>query len=173
MKKALVDELKDFLKDRKKVVVVGVGNEMRGDDGVGIAVAKMLKKRIAEEAAVLIGGTAPENITGKIKRLHPSHLIFVDAADFGGSPGEVMVASPATIAWRTISTHTLPLSVISEYLMKETGVKVLLLGIQVEQSVFGSGMGQKVAKAAEKVAEILEEVLQKKRTLFRRRAGRR
>ncbi|MEM3402440.1 MAG: hydrogenase maturation peptidase HycI [Candidatus Hadarchaeales archaeon] len=173
MKTAIVNELKDFLKDGKKIVVVGVGNELRGDDGVGVAVANILKKKMGDRVTVLLGGMAPENITGKIKRLNPSHLIFIDAADFGGSPGDVIIADPHSITWKSISTHTLPLSMISEYLKKEMGVKVLLLGIQVEQSIFGSEMGPKVAKAVDKVTSIFEELLQRRRiNLFRKIAGR-
>jgi hydrogenase 3 maturation protease len=155
--KKVVARLEEFLKGAKRVVVVGVGNEMRGDDGAGVALARKLKK--IKKLTAIEGGVAPENITIKIKRLKPSHLIFVDAADFGGKPGEVIVADPSAIIGKTVSTHTLPLSLMAEYLKHETGARILVLGIQPEHAIFGCEMSQPVKKAVEKLAAEIAKAL--------------
>jgi hydrogenase maturation protease len=83
-----------------RVIVVGLGNPILGDDGVGWRVADALEARLGDEAAA--GRPFPEV---EIERLAVGGLrlmeylsghdaaIVVDAADFPGRPaGEVRVA---------------------------------------------------------------------------------
>ena len=63
--------LKPELKGASKIVVLGVGSELRGDDIAGILAAENLKGKTSDKLQVLIGGTAPENLTGEIKKLKP------------------------------------------------------------------------------------------------------
>lgn len=156
----LAKKLAEFLKGSKVALVIGVGNEMRGDDGAGIALARMLKK--TGKMKVMEGGTAPENLTSRIKRLKPSHMIFVDAADFGGRPGEVTLADPSAVAGRSVSTHTLPLSLMAKYLESEIGAKVLIVGIQPEHAIFGGEMSPAVKRSVERLARELEKAFERK-----------
>jgi hydrogenase 3 maturation protease len=142
------------------VVVVGVGSEMRGDDAAGIEVIKRLRKASKSKNVLLIeGGVVPENLTSKIRRFGPSHVIFIDAADFGARPGEVIIAEPEAITGQSISTHTMPLSILASYLRKRTGAKIALLGIQPENAIVGERMSKSVRVSVGKVVEILLEKL--------------
>ena len=71
--------LEKFLKDCEKLVIMGVGNEMKGDDGVGIYIVKEIAKRfgkysndaiikINENIILLNCGTVPENFTDVLKK---------------------------------------------------------------------------------------------------------
>ena len=68
----------------RRIVVLGVGNPDKGDDGAGLAAAAALRKRLSpaqkRRVRVLIGGPAPENLTGKIRALRPGLVVILDAA---------------------------------------------------------------------------------------------
>jgi len=131
-----------------KVVFVGVGNELRGDDGVGVYIAKKLKRRKTVNA-----GVAPENFIGKIKKMKPERIVIFDALEFGGKPGEVRVVDARKTEGLKISTHSLPLSFFCKLF---EGVEVYLIGIQPKSREFGSFMSEEVVRAAEKLLAELD-----------------
>lgn len=149
-----------FLKNAARVVVVGVGSEIRGDDAVGIEVLNALKRTLKSANVLLVdGGTAPENSSSQIKRFEPSHIIFVDATDFGVEPGEVVIAEPGAIRGHSVSTHTVPLSALAGYLKGETGAEVILVGIQPASVSMGAKMAASVKFSAQKITEMLLDEL--------------
>ncbi|MBA7594136.1 MAG: hydrogenase maturation peptidase HycI [Hadesarchaea archaeon] len=149
-------ELSSFLKGADRVAIVGVGSEMRGDDAAGIEVVRGLRHKLKSSRVLLVeGGVAPESFTSTIRRFKPSHVIFIDATDFGAEPGEVILAEPEAITGQSISTHTLPLSILAGYLREQTGAKIILLGIQPARAQMGAEMGEPIKDAVEKVDEAL------------------
>ena len=94
--------LKQKLNNARRVAVLGVGSELRGDDIAGLLAAQQIEKTITEqtilpEVRVFIGETAPENLTGEIKKFQPTHLIIIDAADLNKEPGHIEIMEPETI----------------------------------------------------------------------------
>ena len=153
-------DFSSFLKNATRVVVVGVGSEMRGDDAAGMDVLKGLKGGLKSRNVLLIeGGVAPENFTSQIRRFRPSHVIFVDATDFGAKPGNVVIAEPGAITGQSVSTHTVPLSALAGYIREQTGSDVALVGIQPERANLGAKMCDPVKISVGKVVEILLEEL--------------
>jgi hydrogenase 3 maturation protease len=108
---------------------------------------------------VLLGHTAPENVTGEIRTFAPSHVLFVDAAEFGAAPGSVRIFESADIGGMTSSTHTLPLAVIADYLTGELGCRVLFLGLQPKGVEFGERLSEEVAAAVADTVAILAQAL--------------
>ena len=105
------------------------------------------------------GGTAPENFTGEIKRFRPDVLLVVDAADMSLPPGAVALIPPEEVTGASFNTHMLPLNITLDYLRRETGCRVLLLGIQAKTAEFGAEMSPEVREAAEALAKKLERVM--------------
>jgi hydrogenase maturation protease HycI len=138
------------------VVVVGVGSEMRGDDAAGVEVVRGLRGALRSPNVLLIeGGVAPENFTLQMRRFRPSHIIFIDAADFGAGPGDVVLAEPDAITGHSISTHTIPLSILARYLQGEMKAKVALVGIQPARAHMSAGMSKAVKDSIRRVKEML------------------
>lgn len=149
-------DLSSFLKGATRVVVVGVGSEMRGDDAAGMEVVRRLQGVLKSPHVFLVkGGVVPENFTSQIRRFKPSHVIFIDATDFGAEPGEVILAGPEAITGQSISTHTIPLSILAKYLQDQTGAKIVLLGIQPARAQMGAEMSGAVKDSIKRVEEIL------------------
>jgi hydrogenase 3 maturation protease len=132
---------------RKPVVVLGVGSELRSDDAAGVRVAAALARAPLEGVHPLDGGSAPENCTAEIRRIGPSHLVIVDAADMGESPGSIRVIASSDIGGASFGTHGLPLSVLAGYVAREVGCSVILIGIQPKSLAYGQEVSREVTDA--------------------------
>jgi hydrogenase 3 maturation protease len=140
-------------------VVVGVGSRLRSDDALGLEIAERIAAVSLPDVLVVLGDTAPENVTGEIRRFSPTHVLFVDAADLGEAPGTARVFAPSEIEGMTSSTHTLPLHVIADYLTRETGCRVFFLGVQPKSVAFGGPISGELDRAIEEVVAALHAVL--------------
>ncbi|MCX6095358.1 MAG: hydrogenase maturation peptidase HycI [Candidatus Bipolaricaulota bacterium] len=141
------------------VVVLGVGSDLRADDAAGIRVAERLARLSLSGVRAVIGGTAPENATAEIRRLAPSHLLIVDAAEMGEDPGSVRLIDPEEVGGASFSTHSLPMSVLAGYLRGELGCRVTLLGIEPKSLAFGGAVSPEVEAAIGETVAALEEAL--------------
>jgi len=153
--------LKEILKG--KIVIVGVGNLLRGDDGFGPALIEKLKKNFEEggdrqfkSIPILIdAGNAPENYTGKIVREKPDTILIIDAIHLGRKTGEYEVLSKSAIAETGLSTHNISLNMFIEFLENETKANIYILGVQPENVNFGQEMSENVKKAVEELSRLI------------------
>ena len=150
--------LKEALTDASRVAILGCGSPFRGDDAAGSRIAELLGD-LRGRARAFVGGTAPENLTGEIKRYNPDLILVIDAVDMSLPPGETQLILSEEIGGVTFSTHILPLSIIMDYLASEIGCKVFLLGIQVKSLEFMTDPSPLVAQAIDTIAAELREIL--------------
>jgi hydrogenase 3 maturation protease len=142
------------------VAVLAVGSELFGDDAVGLVVGESCAKLGSSHLGVFMGATAPENCTGPIRRFSPTHLVLVDAADLGAEPGSVELLDPERLGGIPFTTHSLPLTVVVDYLLKSLpGCRVVVVGIQPESLRFGAPPTARVAEAAERVVEAIRQAI--------------
>lgn len=73
-----------------RTLVAGFGNELRGDDGFGIAVCHRLKDERCAEVEILEVGTGGLQMAQELLSGY-DRLIIVDAMTRGGVPGQVYV----------------------------------------------------------------------------------
>jgi len=150
--------LVNWIANGKRVAVVGVGNEMRRDDAVGVQVVRKLRGRLSRRFQLIETGTIPESYIDKVRELRPTHVLVIDAAQLGTNPGESRLLSPRKVKGMSISTHTLPLNIFAEFVKKETGSKVKILAIQPKDLEFGEGLTDELTKTAEELTSILVRV---------------
>lgn len=142
-----------------RVAVLGVGNEMNADDGVGLRVVRELKRMLPARSDMLLveAGGAPENFTGALRRFRPDTVVIVDAAEMGEEPGTIRWLDWATSDGLSGSTHTLPPSVLATFLVESMGCEVVLLGVQPASVDFGAPMSPAVEAAAAQAARQIVE----------------
>ncbi|MEM2135031.1 MAG: hydrogenase maturation peptidase HycI [Candidatus Freyarchaeota archaeon] len=155
----LENKLKKFLNKPKKVALIGVGSEFRGDDYVGMEICKRLKSKIPSKVAIIESGTSPENFTGKLRRIKPSHIIIIDAADMDAEPGTIRIIDSSNIDGLSISTHRIPLSLFINYLKKNIDVSITFIGIQPKSTGFGEPLSPELEKAVVDLSKVLKKVL--------------
>ena len=158
MSNSLTDEVKKILAPApdEKTLVITVGNTLRSDDGVGPFVADGVKST-PENIHILNVGDRPENSVDEAVDFRPDRTIVIDAADFGGAPGEVRNIPREAIPQTTLSTHTFPLPVITKMIEEESGSKVYFLGIQPLKVSLGEGLSPAVEEAAREIIKLLDK----------------
>ena len=160
---SLRGELSAFIgsAEGRRIVIVGIGSPMRRDDFVGLRVLELLSGTTPENVLLLPTETVPESYTGSIRSFEPTHVVLLDAANFGGAPGEARIIPPKSIANTSVSTHSLPLHVFIGYVKQTICDKVVLVGIQGANIEMGEGLTPSVEKGARELAKMLEELLAK------------
>jgi hydrogenase maturation protease len=77
-----------------KVLVAGVGNVLRGDDGFGVAVAQRLEQEgVPDGVRVMDVGIGGVHLVQELEEPFDA-LIVVDALDLGRAPGTVVTLEP-------------------------------------------------------------------------------
>jgi hydrogenase maturation protease len=71
-----------------KTLILGIGNPLRSDDGVGLAVVEALRKipSIPEDVEIIDGGTS--ELQALLFMQEVQRVFIVDAADMGADPGQ-------------------------------------------------------------------------------------
>ena len=145
---------KAVAEEARKVVILGVGNRLRGDDAVGCIVCDELAGLAG--AQVMDCADTPENFVEPVAKLGPQRILVIDCCDFGAEAGEFRLFSRQELeelSYGLLSTHTLPLSLTVELLSVETGATIGLLGVQPERIEFGEEMSESVQRALPAVVE--------------------
>lgn len=151
-------QLNDFLRNCDKLIVLGVGNELKSDDGVGPFIIKnLISENIENEKLLFIDAqTVPENFTGKIRKEQPSHVIIVDACLMNGNAGDMKIVDKDDFASIGISTHSMSLSYFVKYLEKDSDINVIFVGIEPETMDWGVKPTEPVENTAYEFIKILK-----------------
>jgi hydrogenase maturation protease len=145
------------------VLIVGTGNELLGDEGLGIHVVRSLVARTSLPAHVEVieAGTALLDLLPEMARC--SRVILIDAIRAGGEPGTLYRLE--IVAGSVLQTDTsLPVSLhqwgILETLRSAEMLDLMpqqltLLGAEPESVELGLELSPRLTKAAEKIVAIL------------------
>ncbi|MDI6724155.1 MAG: hydrogenase maturation peptidase HycI [Methanobacterium sp.] len=153
--------MKKFLKDYKKVVILGIGNEIKGDDASGPLIARKISALLNKNKNVVVfdGGTVPENYTGSIRKENPTHIILVDAVEMKKEPGYIRVVEKDEIANYNISTHAMPVSFLIKYMETTIDAKIILVGIQPKSMGFNEKVSKEVEDSIDKVVKSIIQIM--------------
>jgi hydrogenase 3 maturation protease len=149
-----------------RLAIIGVGNELNGDDAAGIAFVHLLKENLVGSASVLVleGATAPQNFTATLRRYKPDRVVIVDAAQMDLESGEAALIDTAAIDGMSCSTHTFPLSLLAKYLEIDLDCQVFFIGIQPEINQPFTAISPSVRSAVEELAASLTNYLRSEET---------
>jgi len=138
-------------------VIVGIGNTLKGDDGVGPLVCEQLR-RTKVCAELIDAGTVPENYIQPIIEKAPQNLLVIDAIDFGASAGTIRIFKPEQLNSSVVSTHTLSPRLFVDVVCRSIKVDVYFIGIQPAQTQLGQSVSEEVSQAVQQLSQILAEV---------------
>jgi len=170
--------LEEHLKNCKKLAVLGVGNTLRGDDGLGVFIVRSIVRhymerypeedlnidrevnKISHKVVLINCGTVPENFTDILKREKPDKIVIIDSAVMGEKPGTVKLIDIEEICNVGFSTHTLPLNVIVKYLMSYIDSEIFIVGMEPENLDFGvEGLSEEIYRRSLEFTEILINII--------------
>lgn len=141
----------------KKILFMGIGHPLRGDDGAGLELAGRLKAKGG--GMIIEAGSCPENFLGPAISCRPEVILIADAARLRLPPGSSVLLDREELSSGTVSTHDAPLSALMELLQKATGARVLLLGIQSKDTRWGMGLSPEVESSLSRLVSLLAGIL--------------
>lgn len=171
--KDIENQVRDFLKGASSLVILGIGNDIRGDDGLGPYIIEELslkKEEIQENSDIdsifdlkdlflINGGSVPENFTSKIKSYDPSHIILIDASLMNKEPGDIEIVNKENISNVSISTHSMSLAYLIKFLELEKPFEILFIGIEPELMDLSFELSDTIKKASDNLVEVLFSVI--------------
>jgi hydrogenase maturation protease len=133
----------------KTVVVLGVGNLLRQDEGVGVhAVRALSVGPCAERAALVDGGTAVFEALSQWRDI--DKLVVIDALKAGREPGSI-----ARVSLREVADRTAPALSVHEHglldqlaLLRQAGLKIgeiVIYGVEPGETGWGTELSEAVA----------------------------
>jgi len=145
------------------VLVLGIGNVLMGDEGVGVHVVRHLEKaEVPSGVELLDGGTGSFLLLEPMQR--PSKVILIDATVDGSVPGTVRRLTPRYSSEypRTLTAHDIGLKdLLDTFYLLGHSVDVVLFAISIAPL---QGIGMELSpEIAVRVPEIGEMVLQELR----------
>jgi len=146
-----------FFQFKGNTVIVGIGNILRADDGIGPALIEKLEGRV--KAVLINAGTAPENYTGKIVKLKPQMILIIDAVDLGLKPGEYEILEKSDIIKSGFTTHDMSPQMFIGYLEAETCARIYMLGVQPKDVSFGQQMSSELKNTLDELSGLLINTL--------------
>ena len=215
------EDISLFLENWDSIIILGIGNDIRGDDGLGpyiISQLSLLKEYILnnsnsskikgeindnpinaqdndfeffdnvndintgntplDEALdsyiaelnvdvnesladrlnrtfFINGGSVPENFTGLIRKIDPSHIIIIDASLMNMEAGEVNIVNKDNIVDISISTHSMSLAYLIKYLQLEKEYDILFIGIEPEIMDLSFELSPKIKDSSDMLIKLL------------------
>lgn len=141
----------------KKIAVIGLGNTLRRDDGIGIHVLALLEKRLKREGVAFLNfGIATFGLINTIPDFQK--VLLIDAIDAGLAPAALKIfrlqEAVYTIKDKKVSSHELSLSdLLALYQTLGISTDVHIAGIQVKDVSYGLEMTDELEGAKSRIAE--------------------
>ena len=215
------NDIQLFLENSQSLLILGIGNDIRGDDGLGpyiINQLSILKEHVLNNsnledinqeihknnlnnkdndfeffdnvndintgntpldeglvsyknelnfhvnetlvdklnnAFFINGGSVPENFTGLIKKINPSHIILIDATLMNREAGEINIVDKENIVDISISTHSMSLAYLIKYLQLEKEYDILFIGIEPEKMDLSFDLSPKIKNSSNMLIKLL------------------
>lgn len=155
---------------KRQTLVLGLGNPLRGDDGIGPRAIEALSRRELPEGVIALDGGA-----GGLDLLHVlegwERAIIIDAADVGKEAGQFIRFTPKGARFvGTEGTFSLHNAGLAEVLALADAVsqplpEVVIFGVQPERVGWGEGLSPVVeATLPVLVDAVLDEVARLRET---------
>ncbi len=145
--------------EKNNTVILGVGNSLRGDDGIGPEIIKIFNQRNdVRNADFFDCGINSFLLFSYIEKY--KNVIIIDALNFNSDPGSIKIINDEEIESfnfnDSLSTHGFGLKDVLT-LAKKMNItdKLAVIGIQVKNISYGSEISNEIV---EKIPMIIEEI---------------
>ncbi|HKL51989.1 MAG TPA: HyaD/HybD family hydrogenase maturation endopeptidase [Wenzhouxiangellaceae bacterium] len=148
-------------------LVIGIGNNLLGDDGAGIhAIERLRGKNLPDHVELVDGGTLSFTLLEQVE--NAEFLIIVDAAELDSEPGTVRLLENAEMdeflaTSRRPSVHEVNLLDVltAARLRRRMPARYAMVGIQPLDVEWSSNPSEPVDKAVDEAVEIIVRLVGK------------
>ena len=145
-----------------QVLIIGIGNVVLRDEGVGVHAAWRLKEeRLPPGVEVIDGGTATMDLLAAIQKAE--RIIVIDAVKGGGVPGTVYRVRPDELSQETehpLSLHQAGfLDVLGLARQRGGAPEVVIIGVEPKEIAWGMELTPEVSgKLPNVIAAVFAEL---------------
>ncbi len=145
-----------------KITVLGLGNLLLRDEGVGVHVLKDLENHLPKDVEILDGGTIGLPLLTFLS--DTTHLLIIDAVKAKAPPGTVMVFGQEELMRGLpvrFSVHDISITdLVSLLKFKYDRLKdVRLIGVVPERTGAGTELSESVKSACVEVKEMVKGII--------------
>jgi len=144
-------------------LIVGLGNPLRRDDGVGVRVAEMLAaQELPDDVEIVAGGTPGLELVNVMEGW--PRVILVDAAEIGREPGAFLRFTPEQV-WLAeetfLSVHDAGLreALLLAQVLGVLPPEVVIYGVQPASLDWGEGLSPEVEAALPDLTAVIRAEL--------------
>jgi hydrogenase maturation protease len=144
----------------RRVLILGIGNTLRGDDGLGVFIVKQMEEsgiRLPKGVSLLDGGTAGFDLLGLIDGY--DKIVIVDALKTNDKPGSIYRFTPehAVESRARISMHEVGImEVIKTLRIMDINPEIEFVGIVPENiSDMNTTISQAVMESIPRAVEVI------------------
>ena len=149
--------------NQKKTTVLGVGNLLLSDEGVGVHVVKRLMgMALPPEVEVIDGGVSGLGLMNIVARA--DHLIVIDAVRAGGPPGSIyrfgsedLTAHPDTYKMSVHEIGILEVLNLSRFVGQTP--KTTIIGVEPKSMEMGMDLSPEIQAKVPRVIELILDEL--------------
>ncbi len=148
---------------KKPILILGVGNSIQMDDGIGIHVFEKLKNMtLPKNIELFDGGTAGFDLINVVSKREK--VIIIDAVNGGEPPGTIYKFSPEDIKSKSISYDSLhQLGIIESLemakLLNKYPKECVIIGVEPKKIEWGLELSEPLKMKIPKIIElVLNEV---------------
>lgn len=148
--------------DIKRIKIIGIGNTLYHDEGVGVHILPYLEKRLEgfHHVEIIEGATDGIKLLGPVEEA--DYLIVIDAINAGKKAGELITIRNEEIPnylGVKMSVHQIGFQEVlfAAKLLDRLPKEIVMFGIQPESLEFGIGLSKIVE---EKLEELADNVVQ-------------
>lgn len=146
-----LNELKNIVLSNP--LIIGIGNELRGDDAAGIILSQKVIKSGYKN--VLKVHSTPENFLSKISEMPGKCRLWIDIINWEAEPGSFRIFTPQEVKHFAISTHNFSPVVLLAFLKQYRDIPDYFLGIQPEIIELGQEISPAVNTTVNKLADFI------------------
>jgi len=150
-----------------KIVVLGVGNLLLSDEGVGVhLIQKLREMEIGEGVELIDGGTSLLDFLSQMEDI--SKLIIVDAIKLGGKPGRTyrIYVDDSLLKDGKVITSLHQLGVLEALALAEKMGKLpptVIIGVEPKDMTSGLELSPEVQKGMNRMVNLILEEVGRKR----------
>jgi len=141
-----------------RVAVLGLGNELMADDGIGVHAVRRLRDVLPPDVECLEIGTAVLQAQAICEQVDV--VVAIDAVQAGGPPGSIYAMDIADAAMPTSeSLHNLSLAGLITMIPSGKRPRVVVVGIEPARLEYDLGLSPEVEAALPDVVHRVNEIV--------------
>ena len=147
----------------KNIAVVGLGNILMKDDGVGVWIIRELAKRNLQHVDIIDGGTASFDIFTSLGTVRK--LIIVDALKGGDKPGTVYRLFPEDLPVHSdtfFSVHNIHAvdALRNAIIMRSIPQNTVIIGVEPKEISWGLDVTDDIKRKFPEITDIIVEEIE-------------